>query len=522
VPEELTRALITVFFGAMAGGLTNSIAIWMLFHPYEPPSIGKRPVKMLQGAIPKNQARLAAAIGRTVGTRLLTPEDLGKTFSDEAVREAFDDHLSGFLDAVLNTQRGSLRDLIPVRMHDQTEEIFQEVADFGLARLREYLDSDRFAKALTERADEIVASIADEPVAGILTPARESAISETVEEWLTNAVESDDFSKAIDDYLSRAAHRLLEPTRTFEEILPLGLVGAVEKGIAAYLPIAISRVGSALEDDEARARFKLFIHELLHRFLGDLKFHQRVVAKLIITESSVDKVLDTIEEEGAERLAEVLQDPTMQDAMAKGINDAIVDFLRRPVASVLGDEEDESVVDARRTITAWIVDIAQDPTSREFLVEKLQGALEGVGARTWGEVLEKLPSDRVAEWLVSGARSEAAETLCREVATRLSSSLPDRPIGTPSNWLPEGSGRKLEEAMSEPVWEWLQTQVPMVIEKIDIAGRVEQKVLDFPPAKMEELVRRVTQKELRIIVRLGYVLGGIIGTALVVLNLILG
>ena len=99
--------------------------------------------------------------------------------------------------------------------------------------------------------------------------------------------------------------------------------------------------------------------------------------------------------------------------MAKGINDAIVDFLRRPVTSVLGDEEDESVVDARRTVTAWIVDIAQDPTSRGFLVEKLQVALEGTGARTWGEVLDKMPSDHVDEWLVSGARSEAAETLLR-------------------------------------------------------------------------------------------------------------
>ena len=522
MPEELIRAAITVLFGAMAGGLTNSIAIWMLFHPYESPRLGKRPLKMLQGAIPKNQARLAAAIGRTVGTRLLTPEDLGETFSDVSVRQAFDEHLSGFLDAVLNTERGSLRDLIPARMHDQIEEILQDVADFGLARLREYLDSDRFADTLRGRAEEIVQSIADEPVAGILTPARGSAISETVKEWLTGAVESEDFSKAVDDYLSRTTHKLLEPTRTFEEVLPLGLVGAVEKGIAAYLPIAIRRVGSTLEDEEARARFKTFIHELLRRFLGDLKFHQRVVAKLIITESSVDKVLDTIEEEGAERLAEILQDPTMQDAMAKGINDAIVDFLRRPVTSVLGDEEDESVVDARRTVTAWIVDIAQDPTSRGFLVEKLQVALEGVGARTWGEVLEKLPSDRVAEWLVSGARSEAGETLCREVATRLSSSLPDQPIGTPANWLPEGSARKLEEAMGDPVWEWLQTQVPAVIKQIDIAGRVEQKVLDFPPAKMEELVRKVTHKELRIIVRLGYLLGGIIGTALVILNLILG
>jgi len=521
VSQELIRALITVFFGAMAGGLTNSIAIWMLFHPYEAPRLGKRRLKMLQGAIPKNQARLATAIGRTVGTRLLTPEDLGKTFGDEAVRQAFDEHLSGFLDALLNTERGSLRDMIPKRMHDQTDEIFQDVADFGLARLREYLESDRFAEAVAERAEEIVRSIADEPVAGILTPARESAIAEAVEEWLTGAVESEDFSRAIDDYLSRAAHKLLEPTRTFEEVLPLGLVGAVEKSIAAYLPIAIHRVGSTLEDEEARARFKTFINELLRRFLGDLKFHQRVVAKLIITESSVDNVLDTIEEEGAERLAELLQDPTMQDAMARGINDAIVDFLRRPVTSVLGDEEDQSVVDARQTVTNWILDIAQDPASREFLVEKLQVALEGVGARTWGEVLAKLPPDRVAEWLVGAARSEAAETLFREVATRLASSLPDRPIGTPANWLPEGSARKLEEAMGDPVWEWLQTQVPAVIEKIDIAGRVEQKVLDFPPAKMEELVRKVTHKELRIIVRLGYLLGAFIGAALVLLNLVL-
>jgi uncharacterized membrane protein YheB (UPF0754 family) len=303
-------------------------------------------------------------------------------------------------------------------------------------------------------------------------------------------------------------------------VLPTGLVGAVEKGIAAYLPIAIRRLGSTLEDDKARARFKIFIHELLHRFLGDLKFHQRVVAKLIITESSVDKVLDTIEEEGVERLAEVLQDPAMQDAMAKGINDAIVDFLRRPVVSVLGGEDDESVVDARRTVTGWILGVAQDPGSRSFLVEKLEAALDGVGARTWGEVFEKLPPERLAEWLISGARSEAAHTLYGEVANRLSTSLPDRAIGTPANWLPKGSARKMEEAMSDPVWEWLQTQVPAVIEKIDIAGRVEQKVLEFPPAKMEELVRKVTHKELRIIVRLGYLLGGLIGVALVILDLI--
>ena len=127
----------------------------------------------------------------------------------------------------------------------------------------------------------------------------------------------------------------------------------------------------------------------------------------------------------------------------------------------------------------------------------------------------------MTEWLVSSARTEAASTLFREVADRLSSSLMDRPVGIPANWLPEEAAHKLEEALGDPVWEWLQTQMPSVIQQIDVAGRVERKVLEFPPEKMEELVRRVTHKELRIIVRLGYILGGFIGVVLVILNTIL-
>ena len=522
MPDELTRALITIAFGALAGGLTNSVAIWMLFHPYEAPRVGSRDLKMLQGAIPKNQPRLAAAVGRTVGTRLLTEEDLGEIFGDQEFRAAFDGHLSGFLDALLHRERGSVRDLIPEDMHEQVEGIVDDVATFGLERLHEYLQSDRFADTVSARAGDIVHSIADEQVAGILTPAREGAISEAVDDWITGAVESEDFSRAIDEYLDRAARRLLEPRRTFEEVLPLGLVGAVEKGITAYLPLAIQRLGSLLEDKEARAKFETFIHDLLHRFLGDLKFHQRVVAKLIITESTVDMVLDTIEAEGAERLAEILQEEAIQDAMARGINDAIVDFLRRPVTSVLGEPDDPSVVDARTTVVGWFVGLAQDPTSRSFVVEKLEVALEKVGARTWGEVFEKLPPDRVAEWLVAGARSEAATTLYREAASRLSKNILERPIGTPANWLPEGASRTAEQTLGNPVWEWLQTQVPDVVQQIDVAGRVEEKVLAFPPAKMEELVKKVTHKELKIIVRLGYLLGGFIGIALVILNSLWG
>jgi hypothetical protein len=357
-------------------------------------------------------------------------------------------------------------------------------------------------------------------VAGLLTPAREAALTDAVEEWLEGAVASEGFQGTVEDYVGRATLSLLEPGRTFEEVLPLGLVGSVEKAISSYLPLALKRLGRLLEDPEARARFEKVLHELFHRFLRDLDFFQRVVTRLIVTEETLDRVLDTIENEGAERLSEMLREPTIQDAMARGVNDAIVDFLRRPVASVLGSPDDPSVQEAKSTVAGWAVGVARDPATRGFLVEKLEGALDRAGERTWGDVLDRIPPETLSRWIISAARSEAALSLFRGAVQRLVDTLLDRPIGTPSRWLPPEAPRRIEEAIGDPLWGWMQTQVPDVVHRINVAGRVEEKVLNYPTAKMEELVKRVTDRELRLIVRFGYVLGAVIGSVLVIMDLI--
>ncbi len=514
--EELLLALLKIGFGALAGGLTNTIAVWMLFHPYEPPKLlGRWTIGFLHGAVPKNQPRLASAIGRTVGSRLLTPEDLTRTFADTEFRNAFDQRLAAFLDEVLHTERGSLRELIPPAVKNDVDALVLEALDRGLDQLESYVAGEGFEEAMVRRAADLVDAVADEPIGGILTPARGAALEGAVEEWLQGAVESHDFTEAISDYLERGSAKLLEPGRTFEEILPLGLVGSVEKAIASYLPLAAERLGGLLEDPETRARFESTIHDLLQRFLRDLKFHQRVVARVVMTEETVDKVLDTIEAEGAERLSEILRDPAVQEAIARGVNQAIVDFLRRPVNEVFGDVDDPTMVEARETLVGWVTGIARDPATHEFLVEKLHAGVEKAGARTWGEVLDRVPAERIAELLVTAARSEAARNALEKGGRRLASRIMDRPIGTPSRWLPEDGPARLEAALGDPIWDWLQTQVPDVVERIDVARRVEEKVLHFPTQRMEEIVRRVTDRELRLIVRLGYLLGAIIGVGLV-------
>ncbi len=515
---ELSRALLTILFGSLAGGLTNTLAVWMLFHPYTPPRLFGWRLTFLHGAIPKNQARLATTVGRAVGDRLLTPYDLQRILSNHEFREAFDRRLTAFLSDLLDRERGSLREILPEEVLGELESLAEATASHLVARAGEWVESPDFEAQVGQRVERLLDRLSEEPVSALLTPEREASLTRAADDWLADVVEEEGFEAAVSDYLERGTRALLRDDRTFEEILPLGLSASLERALSGYLPVAAQRLGRLLDDPAARERVEAALDDLFKRFIRDLRFHQRVVARLVVNEETLDRILDTLQEEGAERLSEMLRDPEVQDALARGVNDAVVDLLRRPVASVLGDAEDPTVLEARQALSDWVMGIARDPETRAFLVEKLKGGMGRASAGSWGDLLRRIPPDRLTGAIVSVARSDAAARAYRESTGRVLTGLLDRPVGRPADWLPEGAPESIERALSDPLWEWLQGQVPHVVTTLDVARRVEEKVLDYPVARMESLVRKVTERELRLIVRLGYVLGAMIGSILVGLN----
>lgn len=510
--DDLIRVLLTIGFGALAGGTTNAIAVWMLFHPYEPPRLFGRRLDLLQGAIPKNKGRLAVAMGRTVGTKLLTPEDLTRTLSEPAFRNAFDQRLGAFIDRIFEEERGSLSTLVPPPALAELREVLLVAGRTAVGRLDLYLESDAFRAAVERWIELVRTELHDRPVSEVLTSERQAALAVAAERWIAEAVEGDAFAAAITDYVDRGAIRLLQPDRTFQDMLPEGLVAAVERGIAGYLPIAIERLGGMLDDPAAREKVEQILHEVLDRFMRDLKFHQRLVAALFITPDTIDRVLRAVEAEGATKISELLQDETVRQAMARGVNDAMADFLRRPVVSVLGQPGDESVENAKETAVRWVVNLARDRQTRAFAVEKLQGLMTSAEGRTWGDVLRHLPADRLADAVVVAARSERAHELYHDGMERGADWLLERPIGRLADKFGDDAAPRVERALAEPLWRWIQEQVPAIAQKLDIAQRVEAKILEFPTPQLEALVRGVTERELRLIIKLGYVLGAVIGS----------
>jgi uncharacterized membrane-anchored protein YjiN (DUF445 family) len=275
----------------------------MLFNP-------KQPRFGFQGAIPKNQARLAKSLGRTVGERLLTPGDLQSELSRPEFRAAFE------------------------------------------ARLRDVIQM-----ILTSR----------EPLIDKVPPA---------------------------------------------------VVTALENATTAYLPVAMTKLGAFLGQPTTRVKLRDALHGMFNRFVDDMRFHERVFAKLMMTEKKFDTVLDAIEKDGVEQVVGLLEEPEVREEISKAIHDAILAYLQKPISDVLGD------VEARKD--------------------------------------------------------------------------PDAP-------------RRLAAAAAPVIWDWIDEQIPELVKKLDVQAMVERKVMAFSVERVEEILLMVIEKELRMIIISGYVLGALVG-----------
>ena len=297
-----TRLALDVFLGSVSGGVTSWVAVVMIFRPYER-TFG------LQGAVPKNKARLAKTIGKTVGERLLTPADIVDELQRSGLREAIEAKLTEVAIDALERDRGPLR-----------------------------------------------------------------------------------------------------------QLLPPGVVAELERLIADAGPDA----GAAYE-----------------RYVATEAFEEQVRT-----------------------------------------------FVARARRDGSADEPGTELTTERRGIA---------------------GKAAGLAAG--------LIDDVIIKWVLRAARSERARTMAVEGVRAAGVAVLDRPIGRLGRWLPDDASRRLVATAAPAVWEQVVEKLPALLETVDIPGMVERKVLGFSTQRVEEIVRGVTQRELNLIVQLGYVLGGAIGAA---------
>ena len=120
-----------VGIGAAIGGLTNFLAIRMLFRPYKALYIGKWRIPFTPGLIPKRRAELADQIGNLVVNHLVTPESIKNKLEDPLFRRDMEkwvnDQLMRWLDSGITVEK-----LLEILRIDQPLERAGTLIDKGL------------------------------------------------------------------------------------------------------------------------------------------------------------------------------------------------------------------------------------------------------------------------------------------------------------------------------------------------------------------------------------------------------
>ncbi len=517
--STLITGLVTVLVGALSGGITNAVAVWMLFHPHEPSGFG--PFRF-HGAIPKNKPRLAKSVGKAVGERLLTSEDLARRLSDPALRKAFDDAVRRAVTDIMETERGPLRGLLSPPVLEAIESSLPRVSSGLAERLADYARSPAFEARVTEWMTKLREEVGDRSLGELLTAERRESLSRKVEDWVTQLAQGEELERTLRGFVRDQLDKLSHDDRAMLDRLPPGLIGAVEQGITDYLPVAVDRLSGILADPDARRKIQVSLRDAFDHTVRDLLIHERVLAKLMVTDRTIERLVDGFERRGLDRLAEGLHEPGVKSQVARAVNDAVVNFLRVPLAERFRRLGEDRVEGLAETLGDWLMRVARDEGTRRVIGQTVDRALTAAEQRTWGDLLEAIPPAQVAAFAADALGGERGRHWVEEAVRSVADHLLDRPIGRPAGWMGPEMTAKIEEAVTTAAWGWVQRQIPAVVEQFKVQEMVEQKVLGFSTQRMEQIVKDVTQRELDLIVRLGYVLGAVVGLVAFGVNVLLG
>ncbi|WP_053220456.1 DUF445 domain-containing protein [Virgibacillus senegalensis] len=147
--SAIVLIIMMILIGAIIGGLTNSLAIKMLFRPYEAKYIGSWKLPFTPGLIPKRREELARQLGRMVVEHLLTPAGIRKKLQ----QPLFQKQLSSWAQkemANLLERDVSVKDALAAAGFNVNEkEIRKKIAELSANQYREFMMNNQ-DKPLTD------------------------------------------------------------------------------------------------------------------------------------------------------------------------------------------------------------------------------------------------------------------------------------------------------------------------------------------------------------------------------------
>lgn len=193
--NSILLILLMVGIGALIGGVTNSLAIKMLFRPYKALYIGNLRLPFTPGLIPKRQKELAQQLGKMVVNHLLTPEGIRRKIAHPKFKEQLTMWAKDEVRHMMKNERTIEHLLKEFQMDFTAQSVKKNIAEWVEERYHNEMDQYRameigelLSPDLRVKADRSVDAAADH-------------IQKSVESYFRSSEGREKVSALIDNYL---------------------------------------------------------------------------------------------------------------------------------------------------------------------------------------------------------------------------------------------------------------------------------------------------------------------------------
>lgn len=188
--------LFMIIIGAAIGGITNHLAIKMLFHPYHPIFIFGKRVPFTPGLIPKRRDELANQMGKMVVQHLLTPEGINRKFQQDEFKKQLVTWGQAEMSKVLNTEKSASQLLSLVGVNNVPQLIEGKIQTFLNSKYEAFLVENR-EKSLEQLIPAHFSTTIDESI-----PKISQFITEKGIEYFESVEGKHRLRNMIDDFLA--------------------------------------------------------------------------------------------------------------------------------------------------------------------------------------------------------------------------------------------------------------------------------------------------------------------------------
>lgn len=210
---EILHIAAPILIGAVIGYFTNFIAIKMLFRPHKEIRIGGKRLPFTPGIIPKNQSRMAAAVGRTVSEQLFTSGDLTENLRKGSTLSELSDKIT----EEIFTSEITLASVSDKEELSQTE-LGVRISQGLSAKAVKKLSATDMKPIIRPAVREILAEYLKNPMVSMfLNEKLLSAIDEKIEDGLKSYIEKsgqETLEKYISEQMDHIAGKTLRDTLT--------------------------------------------------------------------------------------------------------------------------------------------------------------------------------------------------------------------------------------------------------------------------------------------------------------------